>query len=38
MALTAAILIVLGAWLSLAVAFGRRLHAEWREPVLRLPC
>jgi len=37
MALTAAILIVLGAWVSLAVAFGRRLHADWREPVLAAP-
>jgi len=37
MALSAAILIVLGAWLSLAIAFGRRLRADWREPVLAVP-
>lgn len=37
MALSAAILIVLGAWLSLVVTFGRRLRADWREPVLAAP-
>ena len=32
-----AMLVILGAWLLLLGAFVRRLHADWREPVLAVP-